>query len=83
MTDNATNELTEDNWRALTASVIRLRNERNATLADRDRLAVENARLRAALWEMLSHYAPDPDDDTEAADARAALADSGAAEQEA
>ncbi len=64
-------------------------------IADRDRLAAENAELRAgqqtayenlvkvakrakasaarvreleaALWEMLSHYAPDPDDDTEAA----------------
>lgn len=51
---------------------------RSPLQADRDRLTVENDRLRAALWEMLSHYAPDPDDDTDAAaDARAALADSG------
>jgi hypothetical protein len=32
--------------------------------------------LEAALWAMLSHYAPSPDDDTEAAEqARAALGD--------
>jgi hypothetical protein len=35
--------------------------------AERDRLAARVRELEAALWEMLSHYAPDPDDDTEAA----------------
>jgi chromosome segregation ATPase len=39
----------------------------NDALADRDRLRARVAELEAALWEMLSHYAPDPDDDTEAA----------------
>ena len=35
--------------------------------AERDRLAARVREMEAALWEMLSHYAPDPDDDTEAA----------------
>lgn len=47
---------------------------RSSLQADRDRLAAENEKLRAALWAMLSHYAPDSDDDTdEAVMTRAAL----------